>query len=212
MKRRSLLSAALALSLFSLPAAATAAGKRIAVVYFSQRRNIGARKPLPAAIDAYTGASLPEPGLVGLLSLWAGEAFNVTPAAIQTAKPYPAVFQDCLDRVLEEKRTNARPELTPETLKTAASLKNADLIFLGFPNWSYTLPLAVVNFLEKADLKGKTIAPFCVHGTGGLAGTLDALAKAAPEARILPAFHVPREEVAASRAEFSAWAKRSAGL
>lgn len=43
------------------------------------------------------------------------------------------------------------------------SLDKYDTIYLGFPNYWGTMPMAVFTFLERSDLKGKTIKAFCTN-------------------------------------------------
>ena len=43
-----------------------------------------------------------------------------------------------------------------------------DEIYLGYPNYWGTMPMAVYTFLEHYDLTGKTIHPFCTHEGSGL--------------------------------------------
>ena len=52
------------------------------------------------------------------------------------------------------------------------NMDDYDVVFLGFPNWWYTAPMAVFSFIEEYDLSGKTVVPFCAHGTGGLAASV----------------------------------------
>lgn len=47
-----------------------------------------------------------------------------------------------------------------------------DEIYLGYPNYWGTMPMAVYTFLERYDFTGKTIHPFCTHEGSGLAGTV----------------------------------------
>lgn len=42
-----------------------------------------------------------------------------------------------------------------------------DVVYVGFPNWWGTAPMAIWSFLEGYDLTGKTVIPFCTHGGGG---------------------------------------------
>ena len=60
-------------------------------------------------------------------------------------------------------------------------MEDYDTVFLGFPNWWYTCPMAVFTFVEKHDLSGKTVIPFVAHGTGGLSSTVRDLTAALPE-------------------------------
>ncbi len=42
------------------------------------------------------------------------------------------------------------------------------MIFLGYPNWYGTMPMALFTFLEEYDFSGKTIIPFCTHEGSGM--------------------------------------------
>lgn len=44
---------------------------------------------------------------------------------------------------------------------------DAEVVFIGSPNWLATFAPPVLTFLRSADLQGKTIIPFCTHGGGG---------------------------------------------
>ena len=58
---------------------------------------------------------------------------------IETVKPYPEDYTETTKLALEEKRQNARPEL-------AAASDNMDVydaVYLGYPNWYGTMPMAV---------------------------------------------------------------------
>ena len=43
---------------------------------------------------------------------------------------------------------------------------NFDTIYLGFPIWYRTYPRIINTFLQKAELKGKVIKPFCTNDEG----------------------------------------------
>lgn len=49
------------------------------------------------------------------------------------------------------------------------------LIFLGYPNWWGTMPMAVFTFLEGYDFSGKTIVPFCTNEGSGIKAWLQEL-------------------------------------
>lgn len=46
-------------------------------------------------------------------------------------------------------------------------LAGYDLLFIGTPNWWSSPAPPVAAFLDRAELSGKRIAPFCTHGGGG---------------------------------------------
>lgn len=47
---------------------------------------------------------------------------------IETVKPYPAKYNECIDVAMNEKRANARPEI-----KGDVNIADYDIIFLGYP-------------------------------------------------------------------------------
>jgi flavodoxin len=83
---------------------------------------------------------------------------------IDTVKDYPSDYNKTTDVARQELRQNARPELS-------GRMDNMDdyrVIFLGYPNWWGTMPMAVFTFLETYDFSGKTIIPFCTHEGSGM--------------------------------------------
>lgn len=51
--------------------------------------------------------------------------------------------------------------------KGTETIENAEVVFIGSPNWLKTFAPPVLSFLRTVDLSGKTIIPFCTHGGGG---------------------------------------------
>lgn len=51
----------------------------------------------------------------------------------------------------------------------------------AYPNWWYATPMAVLSFIDEYNFEGKQIILFCSHGTGGLAGSVDAITEELPE-------------------------------
>ena len=153
--------------------------------------------------DETTSASLKAPGQVTLVAHWIGKDLSLPIYPIVVKDRYTTIYEDCLDRVIGEKTERVFPELTGPS-----ALPEFDLLFLGFPNWSYTIPRAVWSFLSKVPKANKTIAPFCVHGTGGLARTIRDLKSAAPEARLTRTLSIDRSELAESRERALDWAQK----
>ena len=117
-------------------------------------------------------------------------------------EPYSSDYDECLDRAADEKAENARPALASHV----DNMEDYDIVFLGFPNWWYTLPMPVLTFVEEYDWSGKTVVPFVTHGTGGLSGTIRDLTAALPEdVTILEPIGVYRPEVDASQTAVQAW-------
>ncbi len=75
---------------------------------------------------------------------------------IQPVEPYPTDYNECGDVALEERDSNARPEIQnlPE------SVDGYDAIFIGYPIWWHTAPMIIGTFLENYNLTGVDIYPF----------------------------------------------------
>ena len=121
--------------------------------------------------------------------------------SIVVTNPYPSNYDECLNRANREKAQNARPELKA----TVENLDDYDIVFLGFPNWWYTLPMAVYTFLESGDFSGKTVIPFCAHGTGGLASTVRDLRTAIPNSTVLDALGIYRNDMGSAESKINTW-------
>lgn len=117
-------------------------------------------------------------------------------------EPYSSDYDECLDRAADEKAENARPPL----VNHVEDMAQYDVVFLGFPNWWYTVPMAVHTFLEEYDFSGKTIVPFVTHGTGGLASTIEDITADLPDdVTILQPIGVYRPDVDSSQGAIQEW-------
>ncbi len=75
-----------------------------------------------------------------------------------------------------------------------------------FPNWWYTAPMAIFSFIEEYDFSGKTIVPFCTHGTGGLAGSIEDITATLPDsAEILEPIGIYRPDVDSAQPVINEW-------
>ena len=100
---------------------------------------------------------------------------------INTIKPYPLDYTATTVVAKDELRKNARPELT-ETVK---NMDDYDVLYLGYPNWWGTFPMAVCTFLESYDFSGKTIIPFCTHEGSGIGRSESDIKRLCPNANVL---------------------------
>lgn len=80
-----------------------------------------------------------------------GELFEIVPV-----NPYPEEYTPCTEVALEERDSNARPEIKnlPE------SIEEYDTILIGYPIWWHTAPMIIGTFLENYDLTGIEVYPF----------------------------------------------------
>ena len=82
---------------------------------------------------------------------------------LKLQKPYSFSYNTAVKEVREEIEKGYCPHLT----EGAEAIENAEVIFIGSPNWLKTFAPPVLSFLRTVDLSGKTIIPFCTHGGGG---------------------------------------------
>lgn len=157
-------------------------GTRSLVVYFSRSNVINAH----GDVDAMTSASLNISGdrAAGATELVARRIQEKTGAdlyAIQTETYYRSSYMGTAMRALYETMLHMRPALAaaPE------NLDDYDMIYMGYPIWWYTAPMAVGTFLEGYDLSGKTIVPFCTSGGNDVEISMDFINEASKGATVL---------------------------
>ena len=99
---------------------------------------------------------------------------------IKTVTAYPETYDECDKAAKHEKDTDARPALTG----TVSGMERYGAVFLCYPNWWGTLPMAVFTFLETYNFAGKTIYPLITHGGSDFEHSLDDMKKLCPNAII----------------------------
>lgn len=125
-----------------------------------------------------------------------GELFHILPA-----KPYAKDYNTCIAQAQEDQRRNARPELTawPE------HWEDCDTVYLGYPNYWGTMPMAVFTFLEGLDFTGKTILPFCTHEGSGLGRSEEDIRRLCPRAVVKPGLAIVGARAGQSENVLRAW-------
>lgn len=171
----------------------------VLIAYFSWAENA----VLEEGVDAMTSPSVSDPGNVQQLAGWIQEETGGELFSIQVTDPYPSDWDACLERANQERGQDARPALVEPQVE---NLEQYDRVFLGYPNWWYGVPMALLTFLEENDLSGKDVYLFCSHGTGGLARSVEIITEAAPEANISDnIFDCYEEDAPVSQGDIQAW-------
>ena len=155
--------------------------KKMLIVFYSHTGNA---KFVSEHIQALTGA----------------DVFELIPV-----DPYPEDVDATIVRAGEERESGRLPSL----VGSIENLADYDVIFLGSPNWFGTLSLPVQSFLKTYDLSGKTVVPFISFGGGGLMNTITDLKTLIPNATILEAFSVSRDDVKNSQADITQWLEKT---
>lgn len=83
---------------------------------------------------------------------------------IEPVTAYSEDYSECIEEAKKDLQRGARPELK----EYPGDLSGYDTVYLGYPNYWGTMPVAVFSLLEKYDFSGKTIKPFCTHEGSGM--------------------------------------------
>ena len=154
----------------------------VLIAYFSRVGNTD----FPEDVDAVSSASLLRKdgelyGNTQYIATLIQQQIGGDLFLIQTEEKYPADY-DATDRQgQQESRGRSRPALASHV----ENMDAYDLVFLGFPNWYYDMPMAVYTFLEEYDLAGKTIIPFATSGGSGFSNAITEIQNLQPDAEIL---------------------------
>lgn len=65
---------------------------------------------------------------------------------------------------LSREHENESERVVELVLTEAPDWSDYDTVFIGYPIWWHTAPMAIDTFLESYDLNGKTVLPFCTSG------------------------------------------------
>lgn len=154
----------------------------ILIAYFSRVGNTD----FPADVDAVSSASLvrKDGNLYGNTQYIASLIQQTTGGdlfLIETVEKYPTDYDETDEQGMIENRERTRPELASHV----ENMDSYDIVFLGFPNWYYDMPMAVYTFLVEYDLSGKTIIPFVTSGGGGFSNTISEIQNLQQEAEVL---------------------------
>lgn len=176
--------------------------QKILIAYFTWADNTQVDNPEEVDTDASTSASVLAPGNAAMMAQWIQEEVGGDLFSIQVKEPYSSDYDECLNRAADEKAEDDRPELKTQI----ENIDSYDTIFLGFPNWWYTIPMAVHSFIDSYDFGGKIIIPFVTHGTGGLANCITDLKGALPDStKVLEPVGIYRDDVSSGQSTIREW-------
>ena len=183
----------------SAPETASSAGNgKSLVVYFSVPETDG--------VDAVSGASrvLVNGKVMGNTQYVASiisEATGSDLFEIKTERTYPGTHKALIDAAKEEHDSNARPKLATHI----RNLKDYDIVFVGFPNWWYDMPMPLYSFFDEYDFGGKTVIPFCTHGGSRFSSAIGTIRTLEPKATVLDGRAISRDRVPESKEDILKW-------
>ncbi len=174
-------------------------GSRILIAYFTAAENSG--------VDAISSASYTtiNDNAVGRVRAVADMIQEITGGklfSIQTSTVYPTDGGELIDQAADEQNDNFRPELTSHI----DNLDEYEVIFVGYPNWWYDMPMAMYSFFEEYDFSGKTIIPFNVHNGSRFSSTISTIQDLEPDAVVQKnGFTVSERNVADAQEDVQEW-------
>ena len=110
-----------------------------------------------------------------LQELTGADLFKIDPV-----QQYSKDYNECIEQAKQDQKRDARPELK----EYPDSLDQYDTIYLGFPNYWGTMPMAVFTFLEHFGFTGKTICLFCTHEGSRMGHSEQDIKKLCPQANV----------------------------
>ena len=90
--------------------------------------------------------------------------------SLHVVEKYGTEYRQVTERAVRERDSAARPQL--EAIPDTSAY---DTVFIVFPSWGGTFPMAMATFLENSNLEGKTIIPVCTHGGSRLGRSVNDL-------------------------------------
>ena len=119
---------------------------------------------------------------------------------IEQATPYSSNYKECVAAAAADLKTNARPELVADQ-----TIAGYDEIYLGFPNYCGTMPMAVWTWLENHDFTGKSIKPFCTNEGSGMGRSEADIKKICPSADVKSGLSIRGSEAAQAKDALKTW-------
>lgn len=131
-----------------------------------------------------------------IAGLTGGELCKIEPAV-----PYSDQHMTCIEEAKRDLQADARPALkaVPE------SISRYDTVYLCYPNYWGTMPMAVFTFLEHFDFSGKTIHPLCTNEGSGLGSSEADIRRLCPGAALKPGLAVVGGQVGNAREKIKNW-------
>lgn len=174
-------------------------GSKILIAYFTAAENSGVDAIASASYTKINGEAVGRLRAVAdmIKDQTGGDLFS-----IQTSNVYPADGGELINLAADEQDKKFRPELTSHI----QNLGDYDVIFVGFPNWWYDMPMAMYSFFEEYDFSGKTIIPFNVHNGSRFSNTINTIQDLEPGATVVTnGFTVSERDVADAQNDVRKW-------
>lgn len=179
----------------------------VLVAYFSLSGNTSSSKEEQSGnMDAVSSASVVTEGedaygnteyIAKLIQKKTGGTLH----QIQTKETYSTDFDEVVDQNHNEMNASSLPKLKDSDL----DVRRYDIVFIGYPVWASTIPRAIHSFLNRYDLSGKTVIPFCTHNGYGSGNSYGTIASLCPDATNLNGLAVAAADVKNADSSVENW-------
>lgn len=125
---------------------------------------------------------------------------------IQTKNTYPTGY----NKVIDQNHKELDEDYLPELKTKVKNIEQYDVVFIGYPIWAEDTPQTIKSFIGEHDLKGKTVIPFCTHGSSGQSGTYNKIRKLCSDSDTLSGFSAGEEKVKSksTKKRLKTWLKK----
>ncbi|AWG97169.1 flavodoxin [Rhodococcus ruber] len=124
---------------------------------------------------------------------------------IEAADPYPASYDDTVERNVAEEHADARPAIA----NPLPQISDYDIVLLGSPVWNVRAPMIMSTFVHALDLTGKTILPFVTYAVSGIGTVEDDYRNMLPHTSIRTGLAVRGETAADAGPDIDRWLRTS---
>lgn len=177
----------------------SASDAKILIAYFTAAENSDVDAVSSASVVTVNGEAK---GCVQAVAEMIQEGTGGDLFSIQTEFDYPGNIGALIEYADREQARNDRPALATHI----ENLDDYDVIFIGYPNWWYDMPMAMYTFFEEYDFAGKTIIPFNTHRGSRFSSTISTIVELEPEATVIEdGFTFPGDNAADAAKDVTAW-------
>lgn len=177
----------------------SASDAKILIAYFTAAENSDVDAVSSASVVTVNGEAK---GCVQAVAEMIQEGTGGDLFSIQTEFDYPGNIGALIEYADGEQARNDRPALATHI----ENLDDYDVIFIGYPNWWYDMPMAMYTFFEEYDFAGKTIIPFNTHRGSRFSSTISTIVELEPEATVIEnGFTFPGDNAADAAKDVVAW-------
>lgn len=120
-------------------------------------------------------------------------------------QPYTEADLDYQNEACRANQEMRDPSARPAMTGGVDGLENYEVLYLGYPIWWGTMPKILHTFLDRYDLSGKTVLPFCTSGGSGMTTSVTELQEAEPEADIREGLRISSSSDESRSAEIVQW-------